>query len=141
MQKSLGFNDQLKESGEIGLINDSIDFCLSPDGVLGLKAEQEALRYLHRQRQRRLEGEFEGEHKDFKEVFQLRPLAAGNRCPQFNFLTPHLKNGITKVKHKKLSQSEMEHERVLNEQEVRLRSIADSEHRKHERQVSSNSYS
>ena len=43
MQKSLGFNDQLKESGEIGLINDSIDFCLSPDGVLGLEAEQEAL--------------------------------------------------------------------------------------------------
>ena len=41
MQKSLGFNDQLKESGEIGLINDSIDFCLSPDGVLGLHTEQE----------------------------------------------------------------------------------------------------
>ena len=105
------------------------------------EAEQEALGYLHRQRQRRLKGEFEGEHKDFKEVFQLRPLATGNRGPQFNFLTPHSKNGITKVKHKKLSQSEMEHERVLNEQEVRLRSIADSEHRKHERQVSSNSYS
>ena len=40
------------------------------------------------------------------------------------------------MKHKKLSQSEMEHERVLNEQEIRLRSIADSEHRRQERQVS-----
>ena len=39
------------------------------------------------------------------------------------------------MKHKKLSQSEMEHERVLNEQEIRLRSIADSEHRRQERQV------
>ena len=45
------------------------------------------------------------------------------------------------MKHKKLSQSEMEQERVLNEQEVRLRSIADSEQRKHERQVGNNSYS
>ena len=50
------------------------------------EAEQEALGYLHCQRQRRLKGEFEGQHKDFKEVFQLRPLAAGNRCPHFNFL-------------------------------------------------------
>ena len=40
------------------------------------------------------------------------------------------------MKHKKLSQSEIEHERVLNEQEIRLRSIADSEHRRQERQVS-----
>ena len=45
------------------------------------------------------------------------------------------------MKHKKLSQSEMEHERVLNEQEVRLRSMADSEHKKHDRQVSKYSFS
>ena len=40
------------------------------------------------------------------------------------------------MKHKKLSQSEIEHERVLNEQEIRLRSIADSELRRQDRQVS-----
>jgi hypothetical protein len=48
---------------------------------------------------------------------------------------PLPQNGITKVKHKKLSPSEMEQERVQAEQELRLRSLADSEERRHERQV------
>ena len=39
------------------------------------------------------------------------------------------------MKHKKLSQLEMEQERVLNEKEVKLRSITDAEQRKHDRQV------
>ena len=39
------------------------------------------------------------------------------------------------MKHKKLSQTEIEQERVQNEQEVRLRSIADSEERRNEKQV------
>ena len=50
------------------------------------EAEQEALGYLHCQWQRCLEGELKGQHKDFKEVLQLRPLAAGNHCAQFNLL-------------------------------------------------------
>ena len=40
------------------------------------------------------------------------------------------------MKHKKLSQSEIEQERKLNEQEMRLRSIADSEQRRLEKPVS-----
>lgn len=48
---------------------------------------------------------------------------------------PLPQNGITKVKHKKLSQTEIERERILSEREIRLRSFADSEERKHERHV------